>query len=139
MEGPARAGRCLAPGSNSAAGGGGQPTSTPASPRPVNGTSRPDTRSSPRPAARSPMQKAMTCNSGVAAKALSCRNSSPGAILTRRDDSLFVKAGLVPAIQVLVAPRKQDVDARDNPPRDEFFPTSPGPAPKPASAASPAA
>src|SRR5258708_38786142 len=39
------------------------------------------------------MQKAMTCNSGVAAKALSCRNSSPGAILTRRDDSLFVMAG----------------------------------------------
>src|SRR5258708_12088034 len=85
------------------------------------------------------MQKAMTCNSGVAAKALSCRNSSPGAILTRLDDSLFVKAGLVPAIQVLVAPRKQDVDARDNPGRDEFCPTPPCPAPEPATAASPAA
>src|SRR5258706_7126435 len=91
--GPVHSGGCLALRSNAAAGRRGQSTSIPASPRPANGTSRRDTRSSPRPAARSPMPKAMTCNTGEAAKALSCRNSSPGAILTRRDDSLFVMAG----------------------------------------------
>src|SRR5438034_5209464 len=85
------------------------------------------------------MPKATTCNSGEAAKALSCRNSSPGAILTRRDDSPFVRAGLLPAIHVFVAPRKEDVDARDRRGHDAFWPTAPDPAPAPASAASPAA
>ncbi len=66
--------------------GGGRPapTSIPASRRPANGTSRPATPSSPRPAARSRMARARRCNSAPGGTDLSCRNSSPGAIRRRR-------------------------------------------------------
>src|SRR4051812_152087 len=43
-----------------------------------------DTRSSPQPAARSRIGKAMICNSAEGPEVLSCRNSSPGAIRRRR-------------------------------------------------------
>ena len=82
--GPARSGRCSARRSNSAGWRRAGPISILASRRPANGTSRPATRSSPRPAARSRMRRAPICSSAQGAAALSCRNSSPGAIPRRR-------------------------------------------------------
>src|SRR5260370_15686158 len=56
--------------------------------------SRRDTPSSLRPAAGSRMHKAPTCSSAEGEKALSCRNSSPGAIPTRCGDSRSSWPGL---------------------------------------------
>ena len=83
---PARSARRSARRSNSAGWRRGKPISIRASRRHRNGISRPATRSSPPPAARSRMRKAPRCSSARAAPASSCRNSSPGAIRRRRHD-----------------------------------------------------
>ena len=77
--------------SNSAAWRRAEPTSIPASPPPANGTSRPAMPSSPPPAARSRMRRAKTCVLARGAKALSCRNSSPGAILRQAPRSKAIR------------------------------------------------
>ena len=61
--GPARSARCSARRSNSAASRKAAPISIPALRPPANGISRRATRSSPRPAAGSPMRKAPPCSS----------------------------------------------------------------------------
>src|SRR4051794_30975310 len=66
--------------SNSAGWRKGKPISTRASPPHPNGTSRPATHLSRRPAAGSRTRKALRCGSARDRRASSCRNLSPGAI-----------------------------------------------------------
>src|SRR5713226_2989553 len=87
--GRVRSGKRLARRSNSAASQRAEPIFIPASPQPANGISRPAMPSSPTLVARSRMRTARTCVLASGATALSCRNSSPGAIPRRCADSLL--------------------------------------------------